>query len=115
MHVPQCICIQTYTFAIHGSSFSICATIWAADFLLSTHCLAIECQLPNVYCPLYGIIYTSGTTGNPKAVMIHHDGVIAQGAKFEMRPKGQWTPSLTHRSVSLTKVLVASFGCLVWG
>jgi len=26
-----------------------------------------------------GIIYTSGTTGNPKAVMIHHDGVIAQG------------------------------------
>mmetsp|Transcript_159993 Transcript_159993/g.509467 ORF Transcript_159993/g.509467 Transcript_159993/m.509467 type:complete len:698 (-) Transcript_159993:260-2353(-) len=33
-----------------------------------------------------GIIYTSGTTGNPKAVMIHSDAVIAQGAMMS-RPE----------------------------
>jgi long-chain-fatty-acid--CoA ligase ACSBG len=36
----------------------------------------IEVQKPG---HAIGIIYTSGTTGNPKAVMIHHDGVVAQG------------------------------------
>mmetsp|Transcript_66849 Transcript_66849/g.169564 ORF Transcript_66849/g.169564 Transcript_66849/m.169564 type:complete len:745 (+) Transcript_66849:51-2285(+) len=33
-----------------------------------------------------GIIYTSGTTGNPKAVMIHSDAVVAQGAMMS-RPE----------------------------
>eukprot|EP00747_Dinoflagellata_sp_TGD_P168209 gnl/TRDRNA2_/TRDRNA2_194067_c0_seq1.p1 gnl/TRDRNA2_/TRDRNA2_194067_c0~~gnl/TRDRNA2_/TRDRNA2_194067_c0_seq1.p1 ORF type:complete len:744 (+),score=162.04 gnl/TRDRNA2_/TRDRNA2_194067_c0_seq1:52-2283(+) len=37
---------------------------------------AIKAQRPG-HC--VGIIYTSGTTGNPKAVMIHHDAVNAQG------------------------------------
>jgi len=35
-----------------------------------------------------GIIYTSGTTGNPKAVMIHHDAVIAQGAVASQEKMG---------------------------
>jgi len=35
-----------------------------------------------------GIIYTSGTTGNPKAVMIHHDAVIAQGVMASQKNIG---------------------------
>jgi long-chain-fatty-acid--CoA ligase ACSBG len=35
-----------------------------------------------------GIIYTSGTTGNPKAVMMHHDGAVAQGVMLSQKEMG---------------------------